>query len=256
MTKPKSRIKKIQARKAQDAAKEKAKRMRPYMSKLKDLDLRKELSKHQLNYINKAFEEFTELTSRPHKVYKPRKKSNLAKAQQYARHDKGGPKFDVAFIPTIEGEKTRVSVKGDEITVRTKYLTQRTVLFNMKNLAKDPEKEIARAITKHPKAQSFIIMAGKYQFNGGLTRNLVQNEVLKLMMRYSPGGEPYKIRGENSHYKNWLIGLEAYFYNNQDNFDAYRLAYEKKRLEELNERRNERNRFKRKYGSRINVFKK
>lgn len=241
---------------AQEAAKEKAKHIRRYNKHIKQFDLRKELTKSQLRYINAAFEEFTKLTSRPYKVYRSRNKSNLRKVQEVSDHQKGAPKFDVAFVPTADPKNTRIRVNKNQVSIKTKWLTKRIVLFDMEKLAIDPEKEIDKALKEYPNANSYIIKAGEYQYNGGLAPSLVKKHVLNLMARYSPGGSGYTKRGENSYYQNWLFGLEAYFYDDFDDLVKYRKQFQEERLEELSERRRERNRFRKKYGKRINVFKK
>jgi hypothetical protein len=76
------------------------------------------------------------------------------------------------------------------------------------------------------------------------------------MQRYSPGGKGYERRGENSHYQNWMIGLETYEYANQDDLDEYIRTREGQRRNVLREKKNERSRYQKYIGKRVNVFKR
>mgnify|MGYP000877978226 CR=1 FL=1 len=51
-----------QKTRAKKIAKEKVKELRPFLKKLKDIDLRKDISKSQRAYINRAWKEYLNLT--------------------------------------------------------------------------------------------------------------------------------------------------------------------------------------------------
>jgi len=217
---------KLIKKQAQLIAKEQIKEMRPYLKKLRKVDLRSDISAAQRSYINKAWREYTELTTRPFKVYRTKNKKRLKIAQEFSRHEKGKPVFDVAFVPTADPH-AKIKFKGDRAIIQSKYVTETILFFDVKQLAIDPIGEIQRTLARNPDAKQFIIMAGKYLYNGGLARSLVENKVVNLMSQYSPGGAMYEKRGPNSHFQNWLFGLVAFEAKNQVSIDEYRRAYAK-----------------------------
>lgn len=254
MSKTRLTLNQIRARQRRKGAKEKAKVLRRYTEFANAIDLRKNLNDRVLRRIEKAFSEYTDLTSRPHKIVRSRKKRNLKVLQEFSQHS-GKTKFKVAFAPTAD-MSARISVVGDKVIIRNRYVTQRFSAFNMRALATDPKAEIARAIKSHPKARRFIIKTGEYYYNGPMPENKVEQTLLDFMQRYSPGGKGYERRGQNSHYQNWMIGLETYEYANQDDLDEYITIREKQKRVVLSGKKNERQRYYRQIGKRVNVFKK
>lgn len=216
---------KFQKQLATKIYKKKAQEMRPYLKKLKGFDLRKELSPHQKAYISRAWDEYQALTLRPHKVYKSKDKKRLDTARKIANRD-STVKFDVAFIPTVN-DTARIKVKGDKLIVSSKYVEEAEILFNMKALATDPEKEIKRVLDANPEYDQFVLMAGKFIWNGGISRGRVADRVIPHLMRYIPGGEGYEKRGPNSHFTNWAFGLRGYKGKSQDSVENYLAAYNK-----------------------------
>jgi hypothetical protein len=228
--------------------------LRHYAPFARDIDLRKELTPKQVRKIEDAFSQYTDLTSRAHKVVRARKKENLNALQDFSQHARRGL-FNVAFVPTPD-IKAKVSVKNGIVTIRNKFVTQRFSAFDMRALATDPQTEIARAIRKHPQAERFIIKTGEFHYNGPMPANKVTATLLEFMQRYSPGGKGYERRGENSHYENWMIGLETYAYANQDDLDDYIKERENQRRTVLRNKKNERSRYQKYIGKRVNVFKR
>jgi hypothetical protein len=247
-------ISQIRAKLRRKGAKEKAKVLRRYAEFPRQIDLRKELTAKQVRKIEEAFSQYTDLTSRPHKVVRSRKKENLSALQDFSQHARRGL-FNVAFVPTADIQ-AKVSVKNGIVTIRNKFVTQRFSAFDMRALATDPHKEIARAIKRHPQAERFIIKTGEFHYNGPMPANKVTATLLEFMQRYSPGGKGYERRGENSHYENWMIGLETYAYANQDDLDDYIRTREGQRKTVLREKKNERSRYQKYIGKRVNVFKR
>jgi hypothetical protein len=246
-----NQIRAIQRRKG---AKEKVKVLRRYAEFPRKIDLRKKLSDKQLRKIENAFSEYTDLTSRPHKVVRARNRNNLKALQSFSQH-KGDVRFKVAFVPTADVD-ARISVQNGKVVIRNKYVTQRFSAFDMRALATDPHTEIARAIKAHPKAKRFIIKTGEFYYNGPMPENKVTSTLLEFMQRYSPGGKGYERRGENSFYQNWMIGLETYEYANQDDLDEYIMTREGQRKTILRGKKNERSRYQKYIGKRVNVFKR
>lgn len=244
------RAAKREAKLAEKIYKEKIKEMRPYMRSLRNIDLRKHVSAAQKSYVTKAWDEYQELTARPYRVFKTPNKKHLKIAQAYSRHEEGKPKFDVAFIPTAD-PKAKLKFKDDRLIIKSKYVTETTLFFDLKKLATNPGDEIRRVMAKNPDAKQFIIMAGKYLYNGGLARSLVENEVTNLMARYSTGGEGLKKRGENSRWENWLFGLVAFQAHDQKSINEYRLAYRDARDKQLSKRKNMRRKRGQKFGEKF-----
>lgn len=247
-------ISQIRAKQRRKGAKEKAKLLRHYTDFARNIDLRKKLTGKQLRKIEDAFSQYTDLTSRPHKIVRARKKENLSALQDFSQHARRFL-FNVAFVPTADVD-ARVSVRNGKVTIRNKYVTQRFSAFDMRALATDPHAEIARAMRQHPNARRFIIKTGEFYYNGPMPENKVRDTLLEFMQRYSPGGKGYERRGENSHYENWMIGLETYEYANQDDLDEYIAKREKQRRNVLREKKNERSRYQKYYGKRVNALKK
>lgn len=241
---------KYQQKLAQKIYKEKIKEMRPYMKALRSIDLRHDITAAQKSFISRAWNEYQELTARPVKVFRTKNKKHLALAQAYSRHEKGKPKFDVAFIPTAD-PKAKLTFKNDRMTLKSKYVTETTLFFDLKKLAIDPSAEIKRTMDKNKDAKQFIIMAGKYLYNGGLARSLVSDEVMNLMARYSDGGAGLQKRGDNSRWENWLFGLVAFESANQASINQYRLAYRDAKNKKLSERKNLKRKRGYKYGEKF-----
>lgn len=241
---------KLAQRKSRLIYKEKIKEMRPFLKSLKKLDLRKNLSPSQKGIVTKVWDDYTRLTSRPFKVYRSKKSDNLKKVQEYSHREKGATKFDVAFVPTAD-RKARVRVTKKGVEIHGKGVVERYVPFDLRRLAGDPAAEIARALAVHPKATTFVIQVGEHSYNGGISRGLLEQKVVELMMRYSPGGDGYEKRGRNSLWSNWLFGVHAYDIHSQKDYEEYRRAYQAARTKGKELRRNARKRRERKYGERF-----
>ena len=219
---------KFQKKLAQKAYKEAAKEMRPYLKRLKQYDLRHNLSSGQKAYIKAAWREYEQLTKRPTKVYRTKNKAKLKIAQRASQHE-GKVKFDVAFVPTVS-QNARVTVKGDTLIISSKYIDEFKIPFNMVNLASDPAKEIQRVINKYPDIKAFVMMAGEFIFNGPVDRDLAFEKVYNHLMRYAPGGSVYedknnKLHGPNHHYLNWAFGMQGFKSKNQANINEYSKKY-------------------------------
>lgn len=223
---------------------ERVKELRPFLLAARKIDLRKPPSPSQKSAITRAFKEYTELTSRPYKIYRPKSKDKLSKAQAFARHEKGGPKFDVAFIP-VASPKAKIKWSDGKMKVQTGSVTEEYLFFDLVNLAANPEQEIANTLDKNPKAKAFVVMAGKYLWNGAIQRKFVEENVMKLMARYSPGGEKYN---ENNHYQNWLFGLVASEFTDQKSLNEYRKAYHDAKEVRLKQKKSQRRIRRAKYG--------
>lgn len=234
------KVAKWHKKQAEKLAKIQAKEMRPYLKSMRNIDLRKKLTPTQKGLITKAHNDFLELTARPHKVYKPKTKSKLRKVQTYSNHEKGKTKFDVAFVPTPD-PKAKIDVNENFLTITSNGVTEKTVFFDMDSLLANPDKEIARAMRYHKNAKTFIIMAGKYEFNGTLDRTDTPVYIKHFMAKY--GDET-----ANNYYQNWLHGLKAYAYSDISRIQEYQELKRKEKASAKRKRRNQRARNLRKYG--------
>lgn len=240
MAKKSPKILAAEKARAEKLLKEQIKEMRPYSKKMKDIDLRSHISSGKKSYVKKLWAEYQELTARPHKVYRTKNKSRLRIAQDFSRHDANKPKFDVAFVPTPDS-KARIKFKDDRAIIKSKYVTETVLFFDAKKLATNPKAHIAETLARNTDAKQFVIMSGKYLYNGGLARSLVEDEVLDLMARYSK-------TDENNYWANWLFGIAAYEFAKTDDFLQYRKGHFEKRATIRASKRNQRRTFQRKYG--------
>lgn len=234
---------------AEKIYKAKIKEMRPYLRKLRDMDLRHHLDPHQKAYVTRAWEEYQGLTLRPHKVYRSKNKKKLDVARKVANRD-AAIKFDVAFIPTVN-DTAKVRIKGDKLIVSSKYVEEAEILFDMRALAADPEKELRRVLAENPEYDQFVLMAGKFIWNGGISRGRVIDRIIPQLMRYVPGGEGYEKRGPNSHFTNWALGLRGYKGKNQESVESYLAAYNKAVKAKKDQARKDRRKRSAKYGKKF-----
>ncbi len=235
------KIAKWDAKQAQIIAKKQIKEMRPYLKKLKGIDLRKSISPQQRGYLNKVWSEYTTLTARPTKIYRARNKKNLKTAQKFAQHETGT--FDVAFIPTAD-RKAKITVNKGKVKLRGKYVTETTAFFNFSELMTNPDAEIARVLSEFPNAKKFIIKAGEYEYNGPLTAKQARKEVHNIMAKYSN-------EDANNYYQNWMAGVKVFSFDSQQDFIDYVRLYDKQRKEVLQKGKNKRRANQRRHGKRF-----
>lgn len=240
---------KAQKRLAAQIYKKQIKEMRPYLKKLKNYDLRKNLTANQKGYVTRAWQEYQELTLAPHKVYKTKNKKKMDTVRKIANRG-SRVKFDVAFVPTVKND-AKISIKGDRLIIKSRYVEETEIFFNMRNLAADPAKEIQRVIDANPECQQFVLMAGKFVWNGGIARTRASDNIVRHLMRYIPGGEGYEKRGPNSHYLNWAFGLRGFNGKNQQAVDDYLKTYHSTKDELKKARQSERRKRGVKYGKKF-----
>jgi len=234
------KVAKWEKKQAEKLAKIQAKEMRPYLKSMNKIDLRRKLTPSQKGLITRAHNDFMELTARPHKIYRPKSKSKLRKVQNYSNHEKGKTNFDVAFVPTPD-PKARVTVNENYLTIVSNGVREKTVFFNQSDLMNNPDKEIARAMRYHNDAKTFIIMAGKYEFNGTLDKVQTPEYIKFFMTKY--GDET-----ANNYYQNWMHGLKAYYYSDITKIQEYQERKRKEKTKMKRQRRNKRVRNMRTYG--------
>lgn len=229
---------------AQSLAKKQLKELRKYWKPAKGIDLRKKLTGREIAKVKKAFIDYTELTARPHKVYRSKSNKKLKTAQKFARHDKGGAKFDVAFIPTGDID-AKVIVKEDRIELHGKYVKEIIVYFDPRNLVLDSRKELDRVLSQHKDTEHFILMAGKYDYNGPIDRENLMPEIAKIQLKYGHDRE------SGGFYGDWLLGMTGIKYSSTTKFREFRLKKREEYNKQKKKRKNERRNNKRRYGAKI-----
>lgn len=183
---------------------------------------------YQKRKVREYFHKVEEFEAQPKMILRPRSKKNLD-ALQRGFHGKVLKGFKVAFMPyhdpvtTLPGAKKRkpkvkLIAGGEGVSVDTGSYHRRVILFNQKNLARDPRAEIKRVAEKIPGAALYFVAVGEEgnQTLSGKSLNFITSDILKWMAQYDgkkalPKGSGN--RGDNPkyhHWKLWLNGLVGY----------------------------------------------
>jgi hypothetical protein len=199
-----------------------------------DFDLRKPLSKYQKSKIKTYYDEINALTARPYQVYRPRNAEHLAKAQQFAQHEKRLPGLKVAFMPT-DGKKVRVRFSSSgEISISSDHVTTRVIALDTDKLLRDPIGHVEARI-KNRIEDSYTVLAGRYEIPVGLTKATLPRYVANLTSKYSS-------EDANNYFGNWLHGVAAHHFTEQAEFGEYLSAKSKAKDKVKRERRAKRQR--------------
>ena len=212
------------------------KAIRPFINF--DYDLRKPLTQYQKRRIKEYWSEIDALTARPYYIYRPRNKTRLKKAQEFARHEKQLPGLKVALIPTsgVENPKIRFNKKG-ELIAETEHITTRFIQFDKLALIENPIDHVNDVIKDDKRAKSFTILAGRYEIPNSYSRSRVAVWVAKYAEKYSNPDA-------NNYFGNWMIGLNAHHYKEQADFMEYQNAKNKAKKRMQKEKRNRKRRKK------------
>jgi hypothetical protein len=179
-----------------------------------DIDARKPLSAYQKSKLRTYAKEVTELTARPYMPYKPRKAGRLRKAQLFAQHEKQLSGLKVAFIPTNGIEEPKISfAKNGDLISSTEFIDQRFLPFDPSKVIEEPVQHAIDTMKKS-KAKQFTILAGKFEISTAYSKKAIPEAIAALAFKY-------KSEELNNYFGNWMVGLGAYTFKNQDNFDAY-----------------------------------
>lgn len=198
-------------------------------------DLRKPLSKYQKAKIKTYYDEINALTARPYHVYRPRKSERLTKAQQFAQHEKQLKGLKVAFIPTNGIEKPKISFnKSGDLIAETKHVRTEFIPFEPNQLINDPE-TYARDLINDIDAKRFTILAGKYEIPNSYSKSRLPANVAKLAGKY---GNP----DLNNYFGNWMVGLSAHRFSEQESFNEYAKAKSDAKKQLQRERKNRKRR--------------
>ena len=197
-----------------------------------DFDLRKPLTKYQKAKIRKYHHEIDALTARPYHAYRPRDKKRLARAQEFAQHEKRLPGLKVAFIPTDGENRPRIRInKAGEIISETDHVTTRGLELDTFELIEDPIAHVEAVIATDPDAKSFTVRAGRYEIPQPHDRATIARYVARLANEYG------KDKGNHFH-GNWMHGLNSHHFKKQASFDEYNKLKTANKKESQRKRKN------------------
>lgn len=212
-----------------------------------DYDLRQPLSSRAKGKINQYYDEIQSLTARPNQVYRPRRKDHLKAAQDFAQHESGLSGIKVAFIPTNGNEKRKIKFdKDNNITAVSDFVETRVLPVDVREMmdVESSKEYIKELIKTAPKAKSFTVLAGAFEIPLGQSRRSLPDYVGRLVSKYSQVDD--NGQKANNHHNNWLYGIAAHTYNNQDKFQDYQSEKMKNKMELQRKRKNKKRRDTRK----------
>ena len=124
-------------------------------------------------------------------LYRPRSEKNKKKAARFAQIKGEYKKLKAIPIPRSDPDKKlKLDFSKDKLTIQEGEIKKENVLFNMMELAKNPEKEIKRAYNKVKGADAYTVMAGFREIFGepaaGDLGSLIDNVKFKMMKSTYP----------------------------------------------------------------------
>lgn len=204
------------------------KRIRPFVSFDWNLnDVKKYgLSKYDKQTIKIYYKEIKALQSRPHQIYRPRKKENLRTSQEYSQHQKKLKYLKTAFVPT-DGQKAKIyfSKKGKMKVILGSKVEQKFIPLDAKKLSKNAINHVNEKIKNYGNKTRFKVNAGEYEINKTMEKIFVAQYVQSLVDQYSTD----KAKKEEHYFGRWLNGLKAITFKNQKNYQAYKKALKEER---------------------------
>jgi hypothetical protein len=115
----------------------------------------------------------------------------------------------------------------------------------MKNLVTNSKKELERVLAVHRDTEHFILMAGKYDYNGPIDRENLLPEIEKIQLKYGVQRE------SGGYYGDWLLGMTGIKYQSTNAFREFRLKKRNEYNAQKKKRKNDRRATVRKYGKKI-----
>lgn len=190
---------------------ERLRKIRPYVNF--NYDLRRPLSSAARRKIKQYSDEVDALTSRPYQVVRPRRADHLKDAQEFAQHEKKLPGLKVAFVPTNGVEKLRLSYNKNGVKARNSTVEVEHIKLSLSGLLRDPKAYTDSRVRKHP-AKSYTIQAGRYEIPASFTKDTIGTGVERYVNKYDNDDA-------NNYFANWLHGVFAYQFHNQDSLQSY-----------------------------------
>lgn len=187
--------------------------------------LRAPLSSSAKAKINRYYDYLQRLTTRPTQIYRTKDPARLKKVQIFAQHDiKAFPQIKVAFVPNDGKEKMRITFNNKgRVIAKTKYVSKILIeLDPIKAMAAEESGNLADYIDSRidsaPPVLRYIVQAGEFEVPIARSREFITEYVVDLANRYGSN------ESDNHHYKNWLHGIVGYNFQNQSNYDDYRIS--------------------------------
>lgn len=180
--------------------------------------------------VTRTMELVNKLQGQPHKVYRPRKKERLKEAQRFA-HDEVTKVLNVAFIPVADPSKpANIRFKKDKITITQHGVKRAKVDIDYDLLTADPDAALDMAF-EAAKADAYTIQAGLFEIGVTFTdEDLLKEKIQQLMHKY--GTSNYNPENPNSsHYKNWMHGIIAFYFDKNQEWGDFRAARARARAE-------------------------
>lgn len=232
-----------------------------------DFDLRKPLTKYQKTKIKRYYDEIDKLTAVPHQVYRPRTKQHLKAAQKFSGQQNELKGLKVAFVPN-NGKKAKIKFNDSgEIKVVSTHVETSFIPFDEVNLINDPAR-YTEALIKNRKEKQFTVSVGDgREIPKALNKRLLPQYIQNLTQKYGADldsgqdledqlndedlsdeeREELKRDLPNNHYLNWLNGINAHGFQNQDDFDDYFKAKQNAKQQLQKKRKAKKKAIKRKY---------
>ncbi len=202
--------------------------IRPYVAF--NYDLRKPLSKSAKSKIKKYADEVSALTNRPFQVVRPRRADHLAAAQEFAQHEKRLPALKVAFVPTNGTEKFVLHYNKGGVKASNSKVEVTLIRLAVSGLLGDAAKYVQNKVRNNP-ARSYTIKAGKYEIPQAFDKERIGPAVARFVARYNN-------EEANNYFGNWLHGVSAYHFKEQDTLQSYLTAKQNAIKRAKRERRN------------------
>lgn len=187
------------------------------------------LKRSERDKISRYFDRLNPLLARPFKIFRARNKEHLKIARNYSGHTPEQNNLrqlkPIAFIP-VANSNVKILIKNGKLIL--KYIdgiTAEIIEFDKRKLAKNPDKEVSDKIAQFaPDAKSFTISVGengRYEVHkSGAVFSDKRNATVQVKMLMAE----YNEKKENNYWKNWLYGLKAYSFTNQENWVQFRTA--------------------------------
>lgn len=236
-----------------------------------DYDLRQPLTRYQKAKIKRYYDEIDSLTAVPHQTYRPRTKKHLKAAQRFSGQQSELRGLKVAFVPN-NGKRVKIQFdQSGEMRVKSKHVETSFIEFDELALIDNPTeytkqllenrtekqftvsvgdgREIPKAYTKNTLPEYIGFLTTKYGSQLTDDRNDAEDILEQLENDEIAENEREELKRElpNNHYLNWLSGINAHAFTNQDNFDDYFVAKQNAKEALQKKRKAKKKAIKRKY---------
>ena len=174
-----------------------------------DVNATEKLTKIQKQKIRRYWKQYDKLTNRPHEPVSIKNKQKLRDVQIATGQTHYIGKFNKAYIQT-DG-KTIPAISYDSkkrvVLIKKGRLTSRFFKFDPALLATDTKAAITKLFNQATNAKMFKIKCGEYEYNKryGDSISYINQLVQEFQNKYA-------------NHADWLKGLEAYYYDEYNDF--------------------------------------